>query len=268
MSTTDLLFAAATLPLLLTGLGVGLVVGLTGLGAGSLMTPILIFFFGIPAHIAVGTDLLFAAITRMGGSVSLSGTRQVDWPIVGKLALGSVPAALLVLLWLHSRGPAQPFSQALMVGVLGVALVLTAAAMLAVALRPGLLTDKSPTPCQRQHHRLLPVLLGAGIGALVSLTSVGAGAIGVAALALLYPWLGARRIAAADVAHAVPLTLVAGLGHAALGSVNWLLLGTLLAGSLPGVWLGIRLAHRAPQKPLRIALAVLLAGAGVLLVLR
>ena len=273
-------FDAAVLPLIAAGLGVGLVVGLTGVGGGSLMTPILIFFFGIPVHLAVGTDLLFAAFTRLGGTVNLARTRQVDWPIAGWLALGSLPTALAVLAWLRHTGPALAPTQALMGAFLGLALLLTAAATLATALRSGPVQIASTVPKilstdpAQPRHWLLPVLLGAAIGALVSVSSVGAGAIGVAVLMLLYPLLPLPRIASADVAHAVPLTLVAGLGHAAIGSVDWLLLGKLLAGSLPGIWLGLLLANKAPQwlQPvlpwLRIALAVLLAGAGLIMLLR
>lgn len=273
-------FDAAVLPLIAAGLGVGLVVGLTGVGGGSLMTPMLIFFFGVPVHLAVGTDLLFAAFTRLGGTVNLARTRQVDWPIAGWLALGSLPTALAVLVWLRHTGPALASTQAMMGIFLGLALLLTAAATLAAALRPDRVPDQSAAPqtsttaLARPRHWLLPVLLGAVIGALVSVSSVGAGAIGVAVLMLLYPLLPLPRIASADVAHAVPLTLVAGLGHAAIGSVDWLLLGKLLAGSLPGIWLGLLLAKQMPQwlrallPWLRIALAVLLAGAGLVMLLR
>lgn len=255
----------------LAGFFVGIVVGLTGVGGGSLMTPILIFFFGVKPYMAVGTDLLFAAITKMGGTLSFARQRIVPWRVVGWLSLGSIPASLLTLAALHGIGPANPQVQSVMTHSLGVALLLTAAAMLYKTLRGKQLTAALSAADQgrasQPRHWSLPVLFGALIGVLVTLTSVGAGAIGVSVLLVLYPLLPLPRIVAADIAYAVPLTLVAGLGHASLGSVDWPLLAKLLAGSLPGIWLGARLMHRTPERLVRAILSLLLAWAGTKLVL-
>jgi uncharacterized membrane protein YfcA len=249
------------------GFFVGVVVGVTGVGGGSLMTPILIFFFGVKPYLAVGTDLLFAAFTKMGGTVRLARARLVDWRVVLHLSAGSIPAALITLFVLSRLGPANPEVQNLMTTTLGGALLLTAAATLYKAVRgksaPKTLVRGQEVAAATARHWSLPLLFGAVIGTLVTLTSVGAGAIGVSILLILYPLLPLPRIVAADIAYAVPLTLVAGLGHASLGSVDWSLLGKLLAGSLPGIWLGTHLMTRIPERVVRSALSVLLAYAGV-----
>lgn len=253
------------------GFFVGLVVGLTGVGGGSLMTPILIFFFGVKPYMAVGTDLLFAAVTKMGGTLSFARQRIVPWRVVGCLSAGSIPASMLTLAALHEIGPAEPQVQSVMTHSLGVALLLTAMAMLYTTWRgqhrPLPMPQSEQTQAAQPHQWRLPVLFGSVIGVLVTLTSVGAGAIGVSVLLLLYPLLPLPRIVAADIAYAVPLTLVAGLGHASLGSVDWALLAHLLMGSLPGIWLGSRLMHRTPERLVRAMLSVLLAWAGTQLVL-
>ena len=253
------------------GFFVGTIVGLTGVGGGSLMTPLLIFFFGVKPYMAVGTDLLFAAFTKLGGTVSFARQRLVPWRVVGLLSAGSIPACLVTLGFLHALGTASAKVQSLMTTTLGVALLLTAAAMLYKALRGQQMSHHLATADDAQastpRHWSLPVVLGALIGILVTLTSVGAGAIGVTALLVLYPLLPLPRIVAADIAYAVPLTLVAGLGHASLGSVDWPLLAKLLAGSLPGIWLGTRLTRRTPDRVIRSLLSVLLAWAGTKLVL-
>ena len=253
------------------GFFVGIVVGLTGVGGGSLMTPILIFFFGVKPYLAVGTDLLFAAGTKLGGTLQFARLRLVPWRVVGQLSLGSLPAALATLWILQRVGPAEPAVQRVITLTLGVAVLLTAAATLYKAtLGHAAQRHDAPLPTHadptQARHWALPIALGAAIGALVTLTSVGAGAVGVAVLLLLYPALPLARIVAADIAYAVPLTLVAGLGHAAIGSINWPLLGLLLAGSLPGVWLGARLTAHAPQRLVRSILSLLLAYAGSKLV--
>lgn len=255
----------------IAGLAVGTVVGLTGVGGGSLMTPILIFFFGVQPHMAVGTDLLFAAFTKLGGTIGFARQGIVPWRVVGLLSAGSIPASAATLVALHTLGPAHPQVQSVMTTTLGAALLLTSAAMLYKAVRgkrvPPNLAAQDLTRASTPRHWALPLVLGALIGALVTLTSVGAGAIGVTALLLLYPLLPLPRIVAADIAYAVPLTLLAGLGHASLGSVDWALLGTLLAGSLPGIWLGARLSRHLPERVIRALLSVLLAWAGSKLVL-
>ena len=252
------------------GFFVGLVVGLTGVGGGSLMTPLLIFVFGVKPHLAIGTDLLFAAFTKMGGTVSLARARVIDWRIVGQTALGSIPASLVTLYFLQRLGPADPHTQSIMTTTLGLALLLTAASTFYKVCRgktpPLHIAPKRLAQATHARHWALPILFGAVIGTLVTLTSVGAGAIGVIVLMLLYPALPLPRIVAADIAHAVPLTLVAGLGHASIGSVDWPLLLKLLAGSLPGIWLGTQLMRKTPERVIRSLLSVLLAYAGVKLI--
>ncbi|NDP40711.1 MAG: sulfite exporter TauE/SafE family protein [Rhodoferax sp.] len=258
------------LAFIFAGFFVGIVVGLTGVGGGSLMTPILIFFFGVKPYMAVGTDLLFAAFTKMGGTIKMARARQVEWRVVLHLSAGSIPAALITLWVLNRVGPASANMQHLMTTTLGVALLLTAAATLFKAVR-GKATPTSVARGQEARaakplHWSLPLLFGAVIGTLVTLTSVGAGAIGVTVLMLLYPLLPLPRIVAADIAYAVPLTLVAGLGHASLGSVDWPLLAKLLVGSIPGIWVGSHLMARTPERVIRSLLSVLLAYAGTKLI--
>ncbi|HRO80753.1 sulfite exporter TauE/SafE family protein [Alicycliphilus denitrificans] len=260
---------------ILAGFAVGLIVGLTGVGGGSLMTPVLIFVFGVKPNLAVGTDLLFAAFTKLGGTLGLARQRLVPWRVVAQLCAGSIPAALLALWALRHLGPDSAAAQRLMTTTLGAALLLTAAATFykVLVFSPERAAAEAArrraqsADATRPRHWSLPVLLGAVIGVLVTFTSVGAGAIGVSVLLLVFPHLPLPRIIAADIAYAVPLTLVAGLGHASLGSVNWPLLGLLLAGSLPGIWLGSRLVARTPERLIRSVLSVLLAWAGAKLVL-
>lgn len=260
---------------IVAGFTVGLIVGLTGVGGGSLMTPVLIFFFGVKPHLAIGTDLLFAALTKLGGTVSLARQHLVPWRVVGLLCAGSIPASLAALWLLRRLGPDSTQAQHIMTTTLGVALLLTAAATLYKVLAFSAQHQAAQQAARRLHahnadqprHWSLPVLLGAVIGTLVTFTSVGAGAIGVTVLLLVFPHLPLARIIAADIAYAVPLTLVAGLGHASLGSVDWPLLTQLLAGSLPGIWLGSRLVSRVPERVIRSILSVLLAWAGAKLVL-
>lgn len=256
---------------ILSGFVVGLIVGLTGVGGGSLMTPLLIFGFGIKPALAVGTDLLFAAGTKFGGMLNFARQRIVPWRLVFSLSAGSVPASLLTLWVLHDLGATNPVVQKAITFTLGIALMLTAAATLYKAIRGPRRVEvldqaNLERPADQTKHPLLPILFGAAIGILVTLTSVGAGAIGVTVLMLLYPQLPLYRIVAADIAYAVPLTLVAGLGHAALGTVDWQLLGLLLIGSVPGIWLGSQWVSRVPERFIRSALSVLLAWAGSKLV--
>ncbi len=249
-----------------SGFVVGLLVGLTGVGGGSLMTPLLVLLFGFKPATAVGTDLLYAAITKGGGSVVHQRHGNIDWTITGRLALGSVPAAGLSL-WLLARlGVGSHGAPTLISVVLGFALLLTAASLI---FRQRLLdlARRRPGPADAgQHVGPATVVVGAILGVLVTVSSVGAGALGVTALSFLYPRLATRRIVGSDIAHAVPLTLVAGLGHWWLGTVDGLLLVSLLIGSLPGVALGAHFAARVPERALRGLLAsVLLLVAGKLI---
>ena len=249
----------------LSGFAVGAIVGLTGVGGGSLMTPLLVLLFGIHPATAVGTDLLYAAITKAGGSLSHGRQGHVDWKIAGLLALGSIPAAIVTIIALSYFPIHGSAASSIVTAALGVALLLTAAAILF----RGRLVDyaiRNEAAAYRRHIAPITVAVGAVIGALVSVTSIGAGALGTAALFFLFPRLPTLRIIGTDIAHAVPLTLVAGLGHWWLGTVDWLLLGSLLVGSLPGIWLGSRLAARLPDTVLRSLLSVLLVLVGTKLI--
>ena len=252
------------------GFVVGTVIGLTGVGGGSLMTPLLIFVFDTKPYLAVGTDLLFAAFTKLGGTVQLARAKRVDWAVVGQLSAGSIPAALITLGILRYVGPSSSAVQAVMTQTLGAALLLTAAATLFKVIRgsnaPASVAIGQEKAAAKARHWSLPILFGALIGTLVTLTSVGAGAIGVTVLMLLYPLLPLPRIVAADIAYAVPLTLVAGLGHASLGAVDWALLTKLLMGSIPGIWVGSHLMSKTPERFIRTLLSFLLAYAGAKLI--
>ena len=250
MHLIDPLYAAS-------GFLVGLLVGLTGVGGGSLMTPLLILLFGIHPATAVGTDLLYAAATKTGGSLVHGFARSIDWRVVGRLACGSLPASVLTLLLLWQLNLDGEFTRSLINLVLGVALLLTAAALIfrgAIAHRYRNRLDRlSPAATA-----LATVLVGIALGVLVSISSVGAGAVGVMALLLLYPQLPMARIIGSDIAHAVPLTLVAGAGHWMMGTVDWHLMGSLLVGSLPGIFIGSYSAVRVPETALRMVLAATL----------
>jgi uncharacterized membrane protein YfcA len=244
----------------LSGFLVGLIVGITGVGGGSLMTPLLVLAFGVAPATAVGTDLLYAALTKLGGSWVHGRRGTVDWVIVRRLALGSVPAALLSLWALHELQLDEKNLKSLITAVLSVALILTALALL---LRPwvqkiGMRRDGAVFELHAHHLAGATVLTGAVLGVLVTLSSVGAGALGMVVLVFLYPRHSTVKLVGTDIAHAVPLTLVAGLGHAALGTVNFSLLGALLLGSLPGIWLGSHAGARIPERVLRPVLALML----------
>jgi uncharacterized membrane protein YfcA len=248
-----------------SGLGVGFLVGLTGVGGGSLMTPLLVLLFGVHPATAVGTDLLYAAVTKATGTLVHGLKGSIDWRVTGRLACGSIPAAAVTLWLLQRYGMHSKAALSLMQHVLGIALLITSVALL---FRPQLaaLAARAPRRSGPVRTALLTALTGAVLGALVSLTSVGAGAIGVTVLLLLYPLLPTSRIVGSDIAHAVPLALVAGMGHWLLGSVDVAMLISLLIGSLPGIALGSHLTSRAPEALLRNLLAAILVLVGVRLV--
>ncbi len=236
-----------------SGLVGGFLVGVTGVGGGSLMTPLLVMVFGIAPATAVGTDLLYAAATKASGVWVHSRKGNVDWKAVRLLILGSAPASLLTLVLLREFKSLHTYDAFFRYG-LGIALVFTAAALLCglrgqpCTLQP----DHAPRPAG------LTIALGALIGILVTISSVGAGALGTAVLIALYPKMPISRIVGTDIAHAVPLTLLAGLGHLSLGHVNTGLLINLLLGSIPGIWLGSHLNAHIPEKLSRPLLAILL----------
>lgn len=240
------------------GLLVGLLVGLTGVGGGSLMTPLLVLLFGVSAKTAVGTDLLFAAITKIAGSAVHGSRESVEWKIVRRMALGSVPAALLTLLVMARIGKVGASTEHVILVSLACLLALTS---LAVIGRKWLFRHAHQGEAARSPAVEIggTVALGALIGVAVSISSVGAGAIGVTVLLVLYPKLPVARIVGSDIAHAVPLTLIAGTGHWIMGDVDGTLLTNLLIGSIPGVVVGSYLSSHAPDKVLQPLLAAVLA---------
>ncbi len=242
------------LPFVLSGFVVGGLVGLTGVGGGSLMTPLLVLLFGIHPATAVGTDLLYAGVTKISGSAVHGAHGSIEWRVVRRLALGSAPAAVLTILALAHFGAHSGQANSAITTTLGVALLLTSGSLL---FRPWLVAKAAPFFDTRSETQIawLTVVLGAGLGVLVSISSVGAGAIGVTVLLMLYPRMPTLRIVGSDIAHAVPLTLIAGSGHWMIGSIDWLLLLSLLAGSIPGIALSSHFAGRVPDRALRTLLA-------------
>lgn len=243
-----------------SGFLVGLLVGVTGVGGGSLLTPLLILVFGVAPITAVGTDLMFAALTKTGGVIVHSRNQQVDWRVVRQMALGSVPAALLTLAVLHYLDAGDKDIGRVITPILGFMLVVTALALLAKA---SILKQRDRNATIQRLRATLPAgpfatALGAILGFLVTLTSIGAGAFGVVALLILKPHMSIQRVVGTDIAHAIPLTLVGGMGFAMFGLVNWPLLINLLLGSLPGIWIGSKWSNRMPEKWLRTFLAIML----------
>ncbi len=230
---------------------------MTGVGGGSLMTPLLILLFGIHPATAVGTDLLYAAATKTAGTFVHGFSRSVDWRIVARLALGSVPATIVTLFVLSRVDLSSGSVAHVITNVLGAALLATAVVLIFRARLVALYTRRVGELSVR-NTALWTVITGAALGVLVSISSVGAGALGVTALILLYPRLPTARIVGSDIAHAVPLTLVAGLGHWMIGSIDAHILGSLLVGSIPGIVVGSYTAVRVPDAVLRVTLAVVL----------
>lgn len=247
---------------ILSGAGVGFIIGLTGVGGGALMTPLLLLF-GYPAHIAIGTDLLYAATTKAGGMVSHARLGHVKWRIAGLLALGSIPAALVTgyLLMTFFTDSAQ--YKGLLSSSLGIMLILTAIVILFRKKLQNFALNRNPNEPKKSKSPALTVTMGVFLGVFVTLSSVGAGAIGTAVLMLLYPTLAASRVIGSDIAHAVPLTLVAGLIHLSMGHVDFQLLAALLIGSLPAIHFGSKLSSRLPNNIMHPILASMLFILGV-----
>lgn len=246
----------------LAGVLVGLIVGLTGVGGGSLMTPLLVLAFGFHPATAVGTDLLYASATKTVGTTVHGWRGTVDWKVVGRLMAGSVPAAFVTLVILHNAGEQSASTGHAISVALGITLLLSGVAtifrMRIVAFLASRLTPISPA-----RQLALTIVVGAILGVLVSLTSVGAGALGMTALLILYPALPVNRLVGSDIAHAVPLTLLGGIGHYILGSVDAALLVSLLLGSIPGIIVGSLIASRVSDRFLSPILAVVLALVGI-----
>lgn len=246
------------------GLLVGLIVGMTGVGGGALMTPILVLLFGVAPAAAVGTDLWFAAITKMAGGALHHNRGAVDWTVLKLLSLGSLPTATITLIVLRVVGSSEARSGQIL-RLLGGVLVLTALAMVFKRRAHDLGRTLRVNAAERfkSMQPVLTVLAGAVLGLLVTLTSVGAGALGAVMLVYLYPFrMTPTKLVGTDIVHAIPLAIVAGTGHLLLGNVDGHLLWQLLLGSIPGVLLGAALSHRAPDKVLRFMIATVLVVVG------
>lgn len=247
-----------------SGFVVGLLVGLTGVGGGSLMTPLLVLVFKFPTAIAIGTDLLYAAITKSAGVISHSRLNNIEWKIVKNLMIGSIPASFFTTYYLKGIDLYASKNVEIINFFLGIALILTS---FAVILQPFILKKSRKKIIEDEKNTtILTISLGLLLGVLVTLTSVGAGALGVTALILLYPSLSIKKVIGTDIAHAVPLTLFAGLGHLNLGTVNGFLLLSLLIGSIPGISLGSNLSAKIDEKWLRFILAIVLLIVGIQLI--
>ena len=243
----------------------GLIVGMTGVGGGAIMTPLLIFILGVAPGIAVGTDLVFASVTKLGAVWTHRNHGTVDWQIVRRLAFGSIPASALTLVVMHVLSIGRGLDTFIR-PIIGAVIVLTAVAMASRGLVHAAgkrLRIAAPTNFKGLQPGLT-VLAGAILGVLVTLTSIGAGALGTVMLVYLYPLrLTPVKLVGTDLAHAIPVALLAGAGHIAMGNVDFSLLGWLLLGSLPGVWLGSHLSARVPQEMLRRIIAIVLAIVGL-----
>ncbi len=248
----------------LSGLLVGTLVGLTGVGGGSLMAPILIMLLGVSPATAVGTDLWFAAITKIAGGAVHQRVGEPDWGVVKRLAFGSVPASILTSIIL-SRIDSGQIKHGLIITALGGILLMTAAAMFSWnrVQKAVLGLGAQRTAFCRRHQPALTVFCGVLLGVMVTLTSIGAGALGAVMLMALYPLrMSGNRLVGTDIVHAIPLTIVAGMGHFVMGNVDFRLLGLLLVGSIPGIIIGSLLAARMPPVLLRAVLAVVLGATG------
>lgn len=245
------------------GATVGLAVGITGVGGGSLMTPLLLMF-GFPPNIAIGTDLLYAAITKSGGVISHQQQKNIQWPLVIKLAAGSLPAAILTSVALHYFFDGANEYSHLLTSALGIMLVLTSCVLIfRQQLKADACKNNKVLSFAHQHSGPFTIIMGVILGVFVTLSSVGAGAIGAAILMTLYPHLPSHKIVGIDIAHAVPLTFIAGFAHLLLGNVDFVLLTCLLIGSLPAIHFGARLSRHIPNKVLQPILALILMGLGV-----
>lgn len=247
-----------TLTYIVSGFAVGALVGLTGVGGGSLMTPLLTLLFGVSPTVAVGTDLAFASITKATGTLTHRLRGTVEWHVVRLLCYGALPAALIATLALKQFGGlGQEIAQVIRYSIAG-SVFLTVIAILYRRKMIAWITAHPERQLQGRDLAVATIVAGAILGTLVTISSIGAGAIGATILVLLYPKMPAAHVAGTDIAYAVPLTAIAALGHWWLGSINWELLGSLLLGSLPGITLGSLAAKAVPERFLRGILATTL----------
>jgi uncharacterized membrane protein YfcA len=244
----------------ISGFAVGLLVGLTGVGGGSLMTPLLTLLFGVSPTVAVGTDLAFASATKTAGTLAHRVGGTVRWEIVRHLCIGALPAALIATLALKYYGALdQRIGQVIRYSI-AVSVLLTVVALIFRARMQAWIIAHPEKQLQGAPLAAATVVVGALLGTLVTISSIGAGAVGATILVLLYPRLSPAEIAGTDIAYAVPLTAIAAAGHWYLGSINWDLLVTLLVGSVPGITIGSLAARAVPEKFLRGLLATTLTG--------
>ncbi|MBR7781352.1 sulfite exporter TauE/SafE family protein [Undibacterium luofuense] len=256
-----------TVTYVISGFAVGLLVGLTGVGGGSLMTPLLTLLFGVSPSVAVGTDLAFASITKSAGTLTHRLRNTVEWRVVRLLCAGALPAALLATLALKELGAISKEIGQIIRYCIAISVLLT---VVAILFRARMLAWLNAHPEKQLQGRALDaatIITGAVLGVLVTISSIGAGAIGATILVMLYPRMSPAHIAGTDIAYAVPLTAIAAIGHWWLGSINWELLGTLLVGSLPGITIGSLAAKAVPEKLLRGLLAVTLTAVAAKLML-
>jgi uncharacterized membrane protein YfcA len=244
----------------LSGFAVGLLVGMTGVGGGSLMTPLLTLLFGVAPSVAVGTDLAFASLTKTAGTFSHRVNGTVQWHIVRRLCLGALPAAIVAALALRHFGALNEQIGQVIRYSIAASVLLT---VVALVLRKRMIAWIHASPRRQLQGRALAVatvVAGAVLGTLVTVSSIGAGAIGATLLVLLYPRLTPAEVAGTDIAYAVPLTAIAAFAHWWLGSIDWTLLLTLLVGSVPGITLGSWASRAVPERFLRGLLAMTLTG--------
>lgn len=255
-----------TLSYIVSGFAVGLLVGMTGVGGGSLMTPLLTLLFGVPPSVAVGTDLAFASITKSAGTLTHRLRGTVRWDIVKRLCIGALPAAVIATLALKSFGTLSPEIGQIIRYSIAASVLLTVVALIFKGRMLAWINAHPEKQLQGNKLAAATIMAGAVLGVLVTVSSIGAGAIGATLLVMLYPRMSSAEVAGTDIAYAVPLTAIAALGHWWLGSIHWELLASLLVGSLPGITLGSWVARSVPEKFLRVLLAMTLTGVAVKLI--
>ncbi len=249
-----------TFSYIVSGFAVGLLVGMTGVGGGSLMTPLLTLLFGVSPSVAVGTDLAFASITKSAGTFTHRLRGTVRWDIVKRLCLGALPAAVLATLALKSFGKLNQEIGLVIRYSIACSVLLTVVALMFKSKMLHWINAHPEKQLQGKPLFWATVVAGAVLGVLVTVSSIGAGAIGATLLVMLYPRMSSAEVAGTDIAYAVPLTAIAAFGHWWLGSIDWSLLASLLIGSLPGITLGSWVARSVPEKFLRVLLAMTLTG--------
>ena len=255
-----------TLSYIVSGFAVGLLVGMTGVGGGSLMTPLLTLLFGVSPSVAVGTDLAFASITKSAGTLTHRLRGTIRWDIVKRLCIGALPAAVVSTLALKSFGTLSPeIGQIIRYSIAG-SVLLTVVALIFKGRMLNWINAHPEKQLQGNKLAAATIISGAVLGVLVTVSSIGAGAIGATLLVMLYPSMSSAEVAGTDIAYAVPLTAIAALGHWWLGSIHWELLISLLIGSLPGITLGSWVARSVPEKFLRVLLAMTLTTVAVKLI--